>query len=138
MTESTEIMQKIDATNSRDNKIIVLTAAGWTKSAIARELGIHRVTVANVVNSDWGQRYLLELYESTDHALQNNLVELVGLSAQSLKEVFEGKHSTERSKVLIDAAKLVFGVTAKFKEFEWKRVNQIHSVETRSTTQSAL
>lgn len=129
MTENTEIMQKIDATNSRDNKIVVLTAAGWTKSAIARELGIHRSTVAGVVNSEWGQRYLLELYESTDHALQNNLVELVGLSAQSLKEVFEGKHSTERSKVLIDAAKLVFGVTAKFKEFEWKRVNQIQSIQ---------
>lgn len=70
-----------------------------------------------VVNSDYGQRRLSEMYETVDQAMVG-LPELVGIATHQLKNVLEGHYHSEKAKTIIEAAKLVFGVAAKFKELD--------------------
>ena len=69
MTEMNEIEQKIDAATIRDEKIWKLTLLGWSKTRIANELEISRTVVSMVVNSDYGQKRLAEMYETVDQAM---------------------------------------------------------------------
>jgi predicted transcriptional regulator len=112
-----EITQKLDAQNIRDAKIWNLTLLGWSKSRIADELQISRTTVSIVVNSEYGQKRLAEMYENIEEPLLM-LPELVGLSLNQLRHVLEGTCGAEKSKSIVDAAKLVLGVAAKFKELD--------------------
>lgn len=118
--------QKIDAAFIRDEKIWQLTLLGWSKVRIANELRISRSVVAMVVNSPYGQQRLSEMYETIEQPLMA-LPELVGLATNRLKAVLEGQYPAEKSKTIIDAARLVFGVAAKFKELdrEIRTVSQI-------------
>lgn len=117
MTEMIESEQKIDATFIRDEKIFNLTLLGWSKTRIASELGISRTVVSMVVNSDYGQKRLAEMYETVDQAMVR-LPELVGIATHQLKNVLEGNYHSEKSKTIIEASKLVFGIAAKFKELD--------------------
>ena len=112
-----EITQKLDAQNIRDAKIWNLTLLGWSKSQIAKELQISRTTVSMVIHSEYGQKRLGEMYQSIEQPLMM-LPELVGLSLNQLRNVLEGTCGAEKSKSIVDAAKLVLGVAAKFKELD--------------------
>lgn len=116
-----QIEEHIDKNAIRDDRILTLTVAGWSKSSIARELKVSRSVVRDVINSEWGQRRLLELYDRTDQVIENNLPELVGLSFWKLREVLEGHHSAEKSKVIIDAARLAMGTAIRLKELDLKK-----------------
>ena len=117
MTEMNEIEQNIDAATIRDEKIWKLTLLGWSKTRIANELEISRTVVSMVVNSDYGQKRLAEMYETVDQAMVG-LSELVGIATHQLKNVLEGNYYPEKAKTIIEASKLVFGVAAKFKELD--------------------
>jgi predicted transcriptional regulator len=112
-----EINHKLDAQNIRDEKIWNLTLLGWSKTRIAKELNLSRTTVTMVVSSDYGQKRLSEMYETIEQPLMV-LPELVGLATNQLKNVLEGQYYGEKAKTIIDAARLVFGVAAKFKELD--------------------
>lgn len=112
-----EITEKIAYQNIRDEKIFNLTLLGWSKSRIANELQISRTTVSMVINSDYGQKRLTEMYECVEQPLMM-LPELVGLSLNQLKNVLEGRCNADKAKGIVDAAKLVLGVAVKFKELD--------------------
>lgn len=112
-----EVTQKLDAQNIRDEKIFNLTILGWSKSRIAEELQISRTTVTTVINSPFGQKRLIELYQTIEQPLMM-LPKLVGLSLHQLENVLEGRIRGDTAKSIIDAAKLVLGVAAKFKELD--------------------
>lgn len=131
-----EINQKLDANIIRDEKIFNLTLLGWSKSRIATELQISRTTVSLVVNSDYGQNRLAEMYSTIEQPLMM-LPELVGLSLNQLKTVLKGGYNSEQSKSIIDAAKLVLGVAAKFKELDLatvRAVTHIHEINAECPT----
>lgn len=123
-----ELSQKLDAQNIRDEKIFNLTLLGWSKVRIANELKISRTTVSMVVNSSYGQNRLAEMYETIEQPLMA-LPELVGLSLNQLKNVLEGQHDGEKSKSIIDAAKLVLGVAAKFRELDLAAVRDVTHIQ---------
>ena len=112
-----EITDKLAYQNIRDDKIFNLTLLGWSKSRIANELHISRTTVCMVVNSEYGQKRLAEMYECIEQPLMV-LPELVGLSLNQLRNVLEGRYNADKAKSIVDAAKLVLGVAAKFKELD--------------------
>lgn len=118
---------KIDTNFVRDEKIYNYTLLGWSKVRIAEELGLHRSTVAMVINSIHGQKRLSEAYESIDQAMVG-IPELVGLATQQLKSVLEGGCSDRKSKTIIDAARLVFGIAVKFKELDRGVVKTVSNV----------
>lgn len=70
-----------------------------------------------VVNSDYGQKQLSEMYETVDQAMVG-LPGLIGIATYQLKNVLEGNYYPEKAKTIIEAAKLVFRVAAKFKELD--------------------
>ena len=70
-----------------------------------------------VVNSEYGQKRLAEMYECIEQPLMV-LPELVGLSLNQLRNVLEGRYNADKAKSIVDAAKLVLGVAAKFKELD--------------------
>lgn len=120
--------QKRDAQSIRDEKIFNLTLLGWSKVRIANELQISRNTVAMVVNSTYGQNRLAEMYETIEQPLMA-LPELVGLSLNQLRGVLEGQFDSDKSKGIIDAAKLVLGVAAKFKELDLAAVRSVTHIQ---------
>ena len=112
-----EVTHKIDANSVRDEKIWNLTLLGYSKTRIGKELGLSRGTVAMVVNSDYGQRHLSEMFETVEQAMFG-LPEVVGIATNQLKKVLAGEYSYQKSRTIIEAAKLAFGVVAKFKELD--------------------
>lgn len=81
-----------------------------------------------VVNSGYGQNRLSEMYETIEQPLMM-LPELVGLSLNQLKNVLEGRCDSDKSKSIIDAAKLVLGVAAKFKELDLAVVRDVTHIQ---------
>ena len=110
-------VEQIDGQTIRDNKIFQLLLLGWTKTKIAEELGISRTVVSMVCNSAYGQAKLREMYSTVEQPLQM-LPALVGHSLQSLERVLDGELTGDRAKTVIDAAKLVLGAAARFKELD--------------------
>jgi len=123
-----EVTEKVSYQNIRDEKIWNLTLLGWSKSRIADELHISRTTVCMVVNSDYGQKRLAEMYESIEQPLMM-LPELVGLSLNQLRNVLEGRYAADKAKGIVDAAKLVLGVAAKFKELDRDVIRSVSHIE---------
>lgn len=123
-----EIEQKIDANRIRDEKIFSLTLLGWSKTRVANELNISRNTVSMVIGSSYGQGKLAEMYECIEQPLMM-LPELVGMSLNELKNVLKGGYSVEKSKSIIDAAKLILGVAAKFKELDRDAVRTVTHIQ---------
>ena len=109
--------QKVDSRKIRDDKIFQLTLLGHSKIRIAKELGISRYTVAEVINSIYGQKKLTEMYETVEQAM-GSFPEVVGLATLQLKNVLKGECDHRKARTIIDAARLVFGVVAKFKELD--------------------
>ena len=133
-----EITEKLAYQNIRDEKIWNLTLLGWSKSRIADELQISRTTVCMVVNSEYGQKRLAEMYENIEQPM-TMLPELVGLSLNQLRSVLEGRYNADKAKGIVDAAKLVLGVAAKFKELDRdviRSVIHINNIKTDSLTVS--
>ena len=136
--QMTEITGKLAYQNIRDKKIWNLTLLGWSKSRIADELHISRTTVCMVVNSEYGQAQLSEMYQSIEQPLMM-LPELVGLSLSQLRNVLKGQYNADKAKGIVDAAKLVLGVAAKFKELDRdviRSVSHINDIKTDSLTVS--
>ena len=123
MTNMNEVEQ-IDGQTIRDDKIFQLLLLGWSKTKIAEELGISRTVVSMVCNSPYGQAKLREMYSTVEQPLQM-LPALVGHSLQSLERVLDGELTGDRAKTVIDAAKLVLGAAARFKELDREIVRTV-------------
>jgi predicted transcriptional regulator len=126
-----EIDNCISPLDIRDEKILNLALLGYRKTHISNELGISRKTVDMVIRSPQGQQALREGYQGIDHALMA-LPEQIGKAMQNIDLVQDignrNIYSIEERKLLLDAAKLVLGVAAKFQELNKEVIKPLNNV----------
>lgn len=128
MTEINKTDQILNNHDFRDLEIVRLAALGVSKSQISRELNVGRTVVTMVLNGDWGQRKLKEHLDSVEQALNVMMPDLVTTSLQQVRQVLKGDFGVERSRVIIDAAKLVLNTSAKFTELHQKQIKDVQQV----------
>lgn len=121
----------INPVNIRDEKIINLALLGYKKIHISRELGISRNTIDMVLRSPQGQQALRDGFQSVDHALMR-LPEQVGRAMENIELVQDIErakfYTLEERKLLLDAAKLVLCVAAKFQELNKAVIKPLNNV----------